>query len=191
MRISPFTNKILNILANGIFQGLTVYGIMILVYIFIVEKRVDEYMVNFVEKIFVTLNSIFFDINMSTGYLANVIDLEQHQEEVKGRIEDFKTRQKKQNRKTLMLALTLVYIYAGLLVIIIGLMLILRADVNWLGYFLGVILTIIGASYEYYFITVVVLNYHFIKLTSFYDVIAEKVEEISIKKINKMSNNAI
>lgn len=186
MKISPFGNDILNIVANGIFQGLTVYGIMIMVYVLIVEKRVDEYMVNFVKKIFLTLNGIFFDINMSTGYLANVVDLDKNREEVRVKIKEFKSRQKTQNHKILMLALSLVYVYVALLAIIIGVMLILRADINWIGYALGVILTIIGASYEYYFITVVVLNYNFITLTKFYDVIAEKVEEMSISKINQM-----
>lgn len=184
-------NNLLNIVSNAIIQGLIVYSLMLVIYKYIVEKKVDDYIINYIKMIYNVINGLFFEIQTGTNSFALTFkeDLKNKNIDINNEIRLYEKKQSQNNKKVIKEAFIILYIYLGLLAICIGLLIIFKGNPNWIGFLLGSLLTVLGTGYELYFITQVVLKYNFIKLVPIFDSVKDSiVDEIINPKTNSTIN---
>lgn len=175
----PIANDILNMIPNGILQGLLVYGIILIMYEFIIKDKIDENLVDLVKKIYKSSESLFLEIRYLLYYGSDDKETLNHKINlIKKKVQDTAEKNDEANQHAMKIAMTLVYFYVGAFFFMIILIYILGGSVNWVGFLLGGFLTIVGASFEYYFVTEVLLKYHYIELQKLYRSAQKKIIDI-------------
>jgi len=162
-------NEIANSVPNGVLQGLLVYSIILVLYKTVVTQQVDKYITGLTTKLYSNFASIFLEFKLAIVHgTGSDEELQIKINQIEKKIKNINQNNKEINDKIFNIALILVYVYVGLFVLSVVLIYFLGGSVDWVGFLFGGFLTIAGATYEYYFITVVILKYNFLSIEKIY-----------------------
>lgn len=182
-----YIETIVNIFSNALVQTFLVYTTVVLIYKFFIEDQTTNYIPTFVTTILNKIRDTYYELNYITDTygIKNKEEIEMKYE--KARVEEsiIHKKNKEHNRQVINNALKM---SVGILATFVMFTLItshMSINIHWYQLLLSAAITVVGTSYEYFFITQVIVKYHFIELTKLYDAMSLKLQKISNTIIDK------
>jgi hypothetical protein len=185
--ILKYIETIVNIFSNALVQTFLVYTTVVLIYKFFIEEQTTNYIPTFVTTILDKIRKTFYELNYITDTygISNKDEIELKYQQAKAEESIIHKQNKEHNRIVINNALKL---SLGILATFVLFTLITRhmsVNIHWYQLLLSAAITVVGTSYEYFFITQIIVKYNFIELTNLYDAMAFKLEKISTSIIDK------
>lgn len=176
-----YLETIVNIFSNALIQTFLVYTTVVLIYKFYIEEQTTNYIPTFIVQILDKIKNTFSEVDLIRSKISdtNKIELESKYEKASQEAIIIKKQNKEHNAQVINNALKM---SIGILSFFVIFALITRhmsINIHWYQLLLSAVITVVGTSYEYFFITQVIVKYHFIELTKIYDAMVSKIETIS------------
>lgn len=181
-----YLEMIINIFSNALIQTFLVYTTVVLIYKFFIEEQTANYIPTFVAQILNKVNKTYTEID----YLRNNYqhlkkdNLVEKYENAKKEAKIIHHANHEHNKEIIGKALTWSIFILSAFILLALLTSKLSVNIHWYQLLLSAFITIVGTSYEYFFITQIIVKYNYIKLTNLYDIMADKVEELSDKIVS-------
>lgn len=185
--ILTYIETIVNVFSNALVQTFLVYTTVVLIYKFFIEEQTTNYIPTFVTTIMDKVRNTYNELNFMTDKYGgmNRSELEQKYEAARLEESQIHKKNKEHNREVINNALKMsvgIFAVFCLFTLITSQM---KVTIHWYQLLLSAAITVVGTSYEYFFITQIIVKYHFIELTRLYDAMAEKVETMSDDIVQK------
>ena len=176
-----YLETIVNIFSNALIQTFLVYTTVVLIYKFYIEDQTTNYIPTFISEILNKIRKTFTELDFIRDKFSDVNkqDLETKYEITIQEEAEVKIINKAHNAKVINNALKM---SIGILFIFIAIAVATsRTSINihWYQLLLSAVITVVGTSYEYFFITQIIVKYNFIELTKVYDALTHKIEQLS------------
>lgn len=176
-----YLETIVNVFSNALVQTFLVYTTVVLIYKIWIEEQTTNYIPIFVTDILSKLKNTYNEIDYGREQYGNMnrTELETKYQSVEVQESEIHKVNKEHNRQVIFNALKM---SVGILVVFVLFTLItshFSVHIHWYQLFLSAAITVVGTSYEYFFITQIAVKYHYIKLTQLYDSMVDKIEVIS------------
>lgn len=176
-----YIETIVNIFSNALVQTFLVYTTVVLIYKFFIEEQTTNYIPTFVTIILDKLKNTYSEIDYGKNQYGqlNKVELEQKYKEAEFEESKIYKENKEHNRQVINNALKMsvgIFSFFVLFTLITSHM---SVHIHWYQLLLSAAITVVGTSYEYFFITQIIVKYNFIELTELFDAMAEKLDTIS------------
>lgn len=176
-----YIETIVNVFSNALVQTFLVYTTVVLIYKIWIEEQTTNYIPIFVTDVLSKLNKTYNEINYGRQQYAqsNYADLENKYQLAESEESIIHKKNKAHNQQVIHNALKM---SVGILIVFILFTLITQhfsVHIHWYQLLLSAAITVVGTSYEYFFITQIAVKYNYIKLTELYDNMVDKVEILS------------
>lgn len=180
-----YLETIVNIFSNALIQTFLVYTTVVLIYKFYIEDQTTNYIPTFIVQTLSKIKNTFHELDFIKNRFSdsNKMDLEAKYKSASEEEAIIGQANKEHNAMIIDGALKMSF---GILSVFILFAIItsrMSVNIHWYQLLLSAVITVVGTSYEYFFITQVIVKYHFIELTDIYDAMVSKVESISTEVI--------
>jgi len=196
-----YIETIVNILSNALVQTFLVYTTVVLIYKFFIEEQTTNYIPTFITEILTKIRKTYYEMD----YTVHQYGLSNRQEIVdnynKLSIEEkiIHKQNNEHNKNVINNALKLSVLILVVFILFTIITNRMAIHIHWYQLLLSSAITVIGTLYEYFFITQIIVKYNFIELTKIYDVVADKMNQISdkvvkdklVKKLEESSKNKL
>lgn len=182
-----YIEAIVNTFSNALVQTFLVYTTVVLIYKFFIEEQTTNYIPTFVTTIMDKVRNTYTELNFMTEKYGgmNRDELEQKYEAARVGESHIHKKNKEHNRQVINNALKMSVAIFAVFCLFTLITSHMKVTIHWYQLLLSAAITVVGTSYEYFFITQIIVKYHFIELTRLYDAMAQKVEKMSQDVVDK------
>lgn len=184
--IFRYIEMAINIFSNALIQTFLVYTTVVLIYKLFIEDQTANYIPLFVSGTLNKIKNTFMELNFAINGVNHIFNDSlnaKYQRAIQDEIQ-IGAKNKAHNKKVIDRALMV----AGAILVVFALFTYLSSrlsfNVKWYNLLLSATITVIGTSYEYFFITQIIIKYHYVELTKIYDTIINEFNNLSETVIN-------
>lgn len=184
-----YIELIVNMFSNALIQTFLVYTTVVLIYKFFIEEQTTNYIPTFIRSILDKIKNTYNEINYMIYKYSDIkkTDFEEKYNAAELGESKIHKNNKAHNNKIINNAFKM---SIGIIVIFVLFTLVtrqLQVNIHWYKLLLSAAITVVGTTYEYFFITQVIVKYNFIELTRLYDAAIWKIENMT----NNILNNEL